>query len=316
MSSEKIIAEINGLTIRDGVVYKVLHKADTNKLDSFVEEGATKLPSEGISDLFQCGYVSGTNGAKGVWDTGFYAESPCYAGKDDKEVKEIVKSLKTNIVDPFERKYGKGVLSHENDSFWIERYFTLTEGLIFRVNDVDDLLSLYMAMRTFKLTPIELTKDLRFRNSMYCVQDETKVRNRNMERIADEMTVIGLFTTLNSTDVNKLRAIMTYVGFSAFDFGAENRTKMGMFGNWLKNDRNNVSAFLDAYDLIDDKKTADELYIYAKLPAAVKKKIIEREQGAYVYMGDVVGGDLKTVAKRLNNDPNLEELKLKILELS
>ena len=64
----KEIVEVNGLTITEGVVYKVTHKPDSNREDSYPEEGATKFPSEGILDLFQCKYtmeivqVCGTQG--------------------------------------------------------------------------------------------------------------------------------------------------------------------------------------------------------------------------------------------------------------
>lgn len=312
----KEIVEVNGLTITEGVVYKVTHKPDSNREDSYPEEGATKFPSEGILDLFQCKYIITDYGnSTGVWDTGLYAESPCYASMDINEVNEIVKSLRTNIVEPYERKYGRGILSHENDSFWVAKYFTLMDGQVFNMNSPEHRLDLYMALRTFKLTPKEFINDYRFKDSMYCVQDETKVRSRNAERSANKMSAIKMYTVLGTTDVRGLKAIMAYVGFSAFDSSADDRTKDGMFSNWVDSSADNVQAFLDAYNLYADKDTTDEVFLYSKLPLAVKKKIIERDRGAYYFEETVVGGDLKTASRRINSDKTFEDLKTTILEL-
>ena len=315
-TENKIIVTVNGLDIKEGSFYKVLHKPDTDKENGFTEEGATKLPTIGISDVFQCRFVNGFGASgNGVWDNGLYAESPCYAKMDEKEVKAIVKSLKENIVDPYERKYGKDKLNHENDAYWANEFFVVQEGQIYDMSDVEQRLALYMAMRCFKLTPIELVNDLRFKGSSYCVQDESKVRNRKMDKIANEMRAINIFTTYSSTNVNLLKAIMSYVGFNAFSSDADEYTRMGMFGNWLRADGDNVQKFLETVDIADDKSTTDILFLYHKLPLAIKKKIIERSGGVYYHEDKTIGGDLKTVARVLNSNPEFEELKTQILEL-
>lgn len=314
--SDGIIVSVNGLDIKTNVFYRVLHKQDSNKEDSYPQEGATKFPSEGIGEVFQCRFLKGFGAFdKGVWDTGFYAESPCYANMDSKEVKSIVSSLKENIVDPYERKYGKGSLSHENNTFWSEALFNIQEGQILDMSDVEQRLTLYMAMRNFKLTPVDKVNDLRFKGSFYCVQDETKVRNRNIDKMANEMKVVGLFTTYSKTNVNLLKAIMNYSGFTAFSFDADEMTRLGMFGNWIRGNENNVSKFIEAVELADNKSTTDILFIYQKLPLAVKRKIIDREGGIYFYKGETLGGDLRTTARILNSKEEFESLKNEVLEL-
>lgn len=314
--SDNIVASVNGLDIKEGAIYKVLHKPDSTGLDGYAQEGATKLPSEGVMEVFQCKYVmTDPNNRTGVWDTGFYPESPCYANIDEKEAKVIVKALKDNIVTPYERKYGVGILSHENDTFWNAKYFVLEEGGVFDMSNVEQRLTLYMAMRNRKLTPSDKINDVSFRGSFYCIQDVNKVRNRNIDRMADEMRAGSMFTTLGKTNQNLLKAVMSYVGFAAFSADSDEKTRLGMFGNWLKSDANNVYKFLEAIDLSEDKANSDVLFIYYKLPLAVKRKIIEREQGVYVYKSELLAGDLKTVARRINSTPEFEDLKLEILEL-
>ena len=95
MSTEKeVLIEINGLVIKTNSVYKVTNKPDSQAPSGFIKEGTTKLPSAGIGNTVPVRYEI-TNHAKGtgVFDTGLYVESPCYATLDLKEVQKRVEIL-------------------------------------------------------------------------------------------------------------------------------------------------------------------------------------------------------------------------------
>ena len=108
---------------------------------------------------------------------------------------------------------------------------------------------------------------------------------------------------------------MLTVVIQVFDFNSDLQTKLGMFNNWLKIDSDNLDKYGEAYAIASDKSKVDILFLYLNLPKAVKSKIVDREQGNY-YVGDLLlGGDLRTSARRINEDRQFEELKNQILEL-
>ncbi|MDC7249867.1 MAG: hypothetical protein PQJ49_08135, partial [Sphaerochaetaceae bacterium] len=117
MSNKKeTLVDVNGLVIKTNSVYKVTNKLDNTAPSGFVKEGTTKLPSSGIGNTVPCPFKI-TNKAKGtgIFDTGFYVGSPCYATMDTDKAEKQVAILKKAIVEPYEKKYGRGILDHNND---------------------------------------------------------------------------------------------------------------------------------------------------------------------------------------------------------
>ena len=87
----KVIINVNGLDIKEDSIYTITGKLDKNAPSGFVKEGTTKLPSLGIMNTVVCNFVI-TNKAtnQGVYDTGLYVESPCYAKMPKADVEERV----------------------------------------------------------------------------------------------------------------------------------------------------------------------------------------------------------------------------------
>ena len=109
--------EIDGFKVMPESNYIIKNKTDYDAPSAFVKVGTTKLPSAGVGESFQCRYVR-TSRDTGVWDTGFYEQSPCYSHLKPGEKELAVKKLMKNVVEPYEAYTGiTGQLAHTNDDF-------------------------------------------------------------------------------------------------------------------------------------------------------------------------------------------------------
>ncbi|MCA9748206.1 MAG: hypothetical protein KC414_03820 [Romboutsia sp.] len=309
------IVNVNGLKIKDGSIYKITNKVDNNAPSGFVKEGTTKLPSLGIGNTVPCRFVV-TNKAKntGVFDTGLYEESPCYSTMKTEEVREIVAKLKKNIVEPYEKKYGKGILDHKNEEFWGDFGINLFAGRFFVTDKVDDLLELYIATLGYELTPKQLVGNPQFKESQYCIEDKEEVKSIKDERAENMMSAIANFGILLGTNIKKLESILKYVKFVGVNTKVDLTTLKSAFYEWLNKSENNVKTFQAAYELVENPDTSEIIDIYILVNNLAKKGVLKIANGEYNYNGVKLGADLKTVAQNLSTKKGLEEIKIELLE--
>ncbi len=314
--TDNVIVDVNGLQIKKGAIYKITNKPDSSAPSGFVKEGTTKLPSVGIGNSVPCRYVI-TNKSRGtgVFDTGLYMQSPCYSDKKESEVREIVEKLNKQVVEPYERKYGKGILDHNNEEFWNSFNIDLFEGRFFVTDRVDDLLELYIATLSFELTPKDKLGNPKFKESQYCIEDKEKVKSIKDERAERIMSAIANFGIMLANKPKKLDTILKYVKFLGTDTKVDISTMKAAFFEWLNKSEDNVKLFQSAYELSENPKTSDVLDIYLAISNLYKKGKIELKDSQFSYKGKKLGADLKTAANNLNTKKALEDLKIEILEL-
>lgn len=319
-TSKDSLIEINGLSIKKDAIYKVTHKPDPNAPSGFVKEGVTKLPSAGIGNTICCKFIGNgsgsTNPLDGLYDTGFYPQSPCYANMNKDDVASIVENLNKNIVEPYERIKGEGTLSHLNTEFWDSFMVDLYEGKFFVTEKVEDLLGLYIAMRGNDLTPKEKIGDPRFKFSQYCIEDKEKVQTVKTERANLMVDSIGNFTTLLKTNRELLLNILRYLGIVGVSSDIEDSVLNALVFEWLNKSNKNPEAFSKVFKMSKDRKTKEIVNLFVLVSKLVSKNIISRENGFYTYNGEELGADMKTVAANLNNDKKLSEIKTALIELS
>lgn len=315
MSDNNTIIRVNGLEIKEEAVYKVTGKPDSSAPSGFIKEGVTKLPSLGIGNSVPVRYVI-TNKAqnKGVFDTGLYEESPCYATLEKDVVKNKVKLLREKLVEPYERKYGVGLLNHNNEDFWLDYNANLFDGRFFVTNKVDDLLELYIAMMGYELTPKDQLGNPKFRDSQYCVEDKEKVRSIKDERANKIMDAISRFSSLYETDPTRLFSILRYIQLLGMNDKINPNTLKSIFFEWLNKSETHIDKFNKAYKL-SEGEGKDEIELYYLISKLAIKKALTKESGVYMYKGHELGADLKTSAKNINSKSELQEVKIELLEL-
>ena len=318
--NKEVIVEVNGLKIRKDSVYQVDNKLDNNAPTGYIKEGATKLPSLGIFNGIQVRYVKRSGSDKGVYDTGLYEESPCYAGKDKEEVKKLVSKLRKVIVEPYERKYGKGILDNDNEDFWNNYIVKLEAGRPFVTSNVDDLLDLYIAMLTYELTPKGKVNEggkeghPKFKDSQFTVVDKSLSRSYEQETNAKQVDAIINFGILLKTDRSLLLNILRYIGMIDVNQDYDDETLKSSFQQWLKTYNDNTDRFLRAYKLADTEEGKEELNFYSVVAKLAQKGVIKYTNNSYYYNGVELGASLKAVAKRIANSKEYEPLKIELLE--
>lgn len=311
--NEKIV-EINGLTIRKNSLYKVVHKLDKSAPDGFQREGATKLPSEGIGNTIPCRFIiQDPNSKRGVYDTGFSVNSPCYSGMDESKRKEIVNRLKKYIVEPYERSYkgenGEALLDATNTSFWDSFGVTLWEGRIFNTEKVEDLLDLYIAMQSFELCPVNEGGSPKFNQADYMIEDNITSVTVGKKRTNNEFTAISKFMNLLSVNKTKLFTILRSIGIITPNIAPEDTDLIDIFNLWLRRDIQNPDYFLKNFDKAETEDGELELTLQVNIKKLVSSKKITKVGSQLTYKGYELGGDIKTAATNVMKNPELDDIK-------
>lgn len=318
MAERKELFTINGFTVRENSNYVVRDKRDLSAPSGFIEAGASKLPSDGIDEVFHCRYVvKGANG-RGVWDTGFYKYSPCYENQDPEAVSIMVENLQKKVVEPYRAAVGdENALSQNDDDWWTKQCFRVHRGQVFNTNNPESLLELYFALRTFQLTPKGQEGDSKYNNSSYIVVDINKDIKTKDEKALEKFKAIGVFTTLLEQDKEKLFAILEFIGMPVSDT-LDDTTLIGMFDAYLGGTIDKSLAFNNVIKEVEKEVGLAKVNLFKKLKEVANKsdKISKSPKGIYFYDGVEIGEDLKAAAENIAKNKNLNRIKKELLLLS
>ncbi len=318
MSEKKLIADVNGLKIREESIYEVTHRVDHTAPDGFVNEGATKLPSMEIGSSVPCPFVE-TNKVtgEGVYDSGFYIESPCYQGMKKEEVRKIVSTLRDKIMYPYEAKFGKGILDHQNESFWDNFNVDLYAGRYFSTEDVESLLHLYIAMRGFELLPKDsnMKGSPKFKDAQYSIEDKNTVRNIKEERAVSVLDALVQFGKVLEKDKEVLVNMLKYLRLIGFSRKMDEVTMKASFYEWLNKSVENPDKWKRVYDMYLDDKKIDIINLFVSMNKLTERGIITREGGHYIYKGQRIGSDLQNAAEKIVMNEDMISLKTELLEI-
>ena len=312
MSDTNVIIELNGLKIKENSLYKVVDRPDLNAVNGLREHGSTKIPVEFMGNSAGCRY----NMEKGVYDTGFYTQSPCYANQSKEVREQKVRILREKIVEPFELIHGDGCLDNKNEeAFWDKYEFSLFEGKIFNTDNVKDLLDLYMAILSFELTPKGQEGNPMFSTSQFCVEDKEVTSKKRNERTQSYMKAMTSYTLMLTSEKNKLIAALKFVRMPGSD-NLKSETPdsnfNALFHDWINNDVKNVDDFVRVSDMIGKKAGLEEVVIYGHLLDLHNKRRIVKIGDEFSFHETPLGADLKTAAKNLVSKTSLKDLKLEI----
>lgn len=300
-----IIAVVNHLEIRKDSLYKVEPKFDPGAPDGYIKEGSTKLPSEGITTDTSCPY----NSELGLYDTGFYEQSPCYAHMSKTEVQGIVRGLNTNIVKPYEALHGEGILSAQNNSFWDSYYVSLEEGLVLNTSKIDQLLALYIAMRGYALTPINERGNPAFLQSQYNIKDASKSISVKKERIMDKMEAVGAFRGMLTSEKDKLIDLLKYLDIVRTSIIPDEIDMNVAFDEWIEKDVQNPRVFLGKFEEIQSPEGLNKVRLKVRVSKAITKGIIKKTaSGEYLHGSTPVGIDIKSIVNNLLSNKDLEKI--------
>ena len=311
MSEKNIIIEVNGLTIREDSLYKIVDKPDRNALDGLREHGSTKIPLEYIGNSVQCRYVNN------LFDTGFYVQSPCYSSMDRQSREQKIRILREKLVEPYEITHGIDILDNKNEKFWEEFTYTLFEGRIFNTSNVDDLLELYLALLGFELAPKNLLGDPRFNVAQFAIEDKEVSSKKKNEKALSYMGAMTSFALLLTSEKNKLINCLRYVrmpGADGLKPETVDTTLQSLFHDWINSDIKNVDDFGRVTEMINKKAGIEEVVLYSHLLDFTSKHKITKLGDEFVYKEMPIGMDLKTAAKNFVTKTSFKELKAELFK--
>lgn len=314
MKDEKII-KVNGLEIKPGSIYKVINKPDKSAPDGFQREGSTKLPSYGIGNNAGCNYVENEITGVGVYDTGLYVDSPCYAHTPKDEVEAKVELLQEMIVTPYERYVGtKGILDHSNKDFWDAYTYRLEVDRPFKVDNPSDLLDLFQSVLSYHLAPKAESKNPKFARAQYLVEDVSKAKTHTEETNNNFVNAIANFSKLYASNQFLAVKLLEYVGFSGVTEKVEESSLNSMLFSWLMSDESNATKLNNAYKIASNPKKSNQVVLFSKLKELARKGTVSNTTGEYYYGDTYLGSDLKSAAENLNNKADLKSVKAEIME--
>lgn len=317
-SSSTVIAEINGLEIRTGALYIVENKYDADAPNGLKELQTTMIPSEGNGINIQCRAVQ-TSENTFVYDTGLYPNSPCYKGLSKQEANTIIRNLKKYIQDPYEQGRGKdALLDHANESFWDTYMPFIYEGRVFNTDDPEDVLALYICMRSYALTPAGSEGDPRFERSSYVVRDASQSMNTQERLHTEKAMAVSSFVLLLEQDQKAATSLLRALSVIRISENPTKESAISSLSMWLERDVQNPSLYNRLHEKFLDKNSNGEEEVL--LTVAVKKSIETgkiKRQGKFFYYKefDELGMDLSSIVKNLINNETLVDAKEQILKL-
>lgn len=308
MSENTKLFEINGFAVHKGFTYSIKNKADLNAPSGFVQEGTTKLPS-GVDEMFQC-----RTSEEGLWDTGFFAYSPCYSAMEETEATKAAKAVFENVAKPYMRQKGitdKDLLSPNNDDWWKLQNFRIWPGRVYNSNNPVDVFELYMALNAYQLTPKDQEKDPRYSRSSYVIVDTTKAKKVKEERTENKFKAIKSFTNTLDTNRSALVNILYYLDLKVSDKSSD-ESLMTLFDEIISSADDKLRLFASAMKDLDNDKF-DKYIIYRKLNSLYGSKVIRKSNGVFTYDGIEIGEDLKSASENIEKNPKLSEIKNEII---
>ena len=312
---KKLLFEVGGVQIYTESIYVIEDKEDLGAPSGLIKRGATKLPSDGVDESFQCAYKA-TSATTGVWDTGFHEFSPCYRGMEETVVNAKIETLKKNLVTPFERSVGvDGILAHNNDSFWATKNFKVFTGKSFDTTYPEDLLTLYFGLLNGELTPKGSEGDSKYNSSPYILVDKTQAVKKKDQKTSDLYKAIGIFEEFLKSDKPRLIAMLNYSGLVVSPT-VSNDSFRSMFNEYLSMaSGTNIGQFLRLVEMTSDEEGREIVEIYIRLKAAYGKgtKVSKNPNGVLHYEDTEIGPDLKSAASNIVKTSKLDHIKRDIL---
>lgn len=312
-NEDNVLFEINGFKVLKDSLYTVKNRPDANAPSGFQKEGTTKLPSEGIDEVFQCTYSLENK----VWDTGFYEFSPCYRNHKKDIVASKVAQLRKNILEPYMTQAGIDSLEafhHKNDSFWDEQSFKIHHKKFFNTSIPKDVLELYFALQKCLVAPKADLQEPRYNNAAYILIDSAKDLKLSEERALDKMNATALFIEMLNNKKSQLLQVFKFVNVK-LPVNPETSAVMLAFEEKIASKEDKIKEFSEACKKSNTDEGLQEIIIYSLLtdPKVTGKQVTKTANNMVAYQGVELGPDFKSAAKNLAYNKELSDLKAELI---
>lgn len=293
------------ITIVVGNIYEVVPKFDGNAPDGLRELRTTKFPSHVGRNIEAVPFDSD----RGMWDTGLYRESPCYAHK--KDVDSLVSQLQKFIVEPLSVEVGEDRLTHRDvdKSYWENFHIRLHAGRVFNTEDPRQLLELFLACIHGYLAPRDKESSPVYRTAQFCIENKEQVVSIKQENDLLDVQASGLFYTYMSSKPSTLQLILNYIGLKLPAGEVREETIASVFKlycNHKTDGYNNKKTFVDTIKKAETDEGYSEIFYFDVLSKMFKKKQITRQKENFLFDETFLGTSLKEAAEKVAKSKDLQ----------
>lgn len=319
MRNEKpeLLFNVNGFDVFKNRMYRVDDKRDGDAPTGFVKAGVSKLPSDGIDESFHFRYVTYPGSQEGLWDTGFYKNSPCYRGLDEKEADVISKQRIKTVLKPYQAAIGSPeALSNQNQDTLDKTSWRVGTGMIYNTNDPIDTMRLYATLLTGNAAPAGQEKSAKYAAASYVVVDVTKVSKDKEDQNVSVMKTVSMFGKLLENDPERLQVILKWLNLGKYPANADNDTLSSIFYQTVKDDTGRCRLFMTTIEEMNNSAVMEKMYIYKNLTENIQKRMspVTVAPNGKIFFEDIeLGGDLKTASETITKHPDLRALRTEIL---
>lgn len=314
---KQVLFSVNGFVVKNDTTYLVKDKKDGDAPSGFVAAGVSKLPSDGVDEVFQVRWVAvSADGKQGNWDTGFYDYSPCYAGQDLTEVKKEVKSRIANVLTPYRQAIGiDDALDLSNQKSIEEAMFSVWSGRVFNTANVMDRIALYFALLSYQVAPKGDEGDSKYRSAAYVIVDTTKDKKQEDEKTGDLFKAVRIFSDMFKTEPEKLKHIFGWINFQ-YTEGIDQGTLETMFFREIQSSSEKCRIFLNMVEEADTTEGYEKFAVHTELKSLFKKKSqkVSKSPNGTLFYGELeIGADLKSAAANIVRNKDLNGVKVELL---
>lgn len=303
--------KINGVTLKSNAIYEVKPKYDADANPGFKKNNTSKLLSKHTAESLCIPF----NERRNLWDTGLEENSPRYLNWNPQDVKTLVASLKTAIVEPFEAATEVGTLSNKasNDDFWLPYTVDIYVGRIFNTKNEKDALDLYLAVANYMVTEKNNKENKKPESikAKYDIENREFATSFKEDRQVNKMEAIGNFYTLLNNDREKLLNIMEWLEVNE-DRQCENRKLTSIITlHFEQQDSSKANEFCKKFkDTVAMANTVNgglQIQNMVDLNILKRSKVLTYEHKEY-WIGDMlVGTRMKDGAIKAISDIPLQE---------
>jgi hypothetical protein len=319
MKNEKpeLLFSINGFDVYKNRMYRVDDKRDGDAPSGFVKAGVSKLPSDDIDESFHFRYTTDPGSQLGLWDTGFYKNSPCYRGLDEKEADVIAKQRVKTVLKPYQSAIGSPMaLENQNQESLDKTSWKVGTGMIYNTNNPIDTMRLYATLLTGNAAPAGQEKSAKYSTASYIIVDVTKVSKDREDQSVSVMKTVSMFNKLLENDPTRLQVILKWLNLGKYPANADADTLSSIFYQTIKDDMPKCRLFMATIEEMASKQVEEKMYIYKQLVEDIQKRsspVTVAPNGKIFFEDIELGGDLKTASETISKHPDLRHLRAEIL---
>lgn len=306
--SKNFNLKVNGVELKSNTIYKIAPKKDDNAPDAFRKHDTSKLLVNGVSEGAPCVF----NVEQGVWDTGFFPESPCYRGWKSEDIEKAVAARVEYIKKPFELLRGKEVLSHTDDNTFWDSFAAsnLWNGRMMDTKQPKHLLELYIASLHRYICTKEYQNQYEYLNASYTVINRDKDVSVAEERKKIKAEALKEYFKMSTSNPGKALEVLRYVGLPhTGDEDATTSIMMDYLDN-KKEGHNNSVRLLETLKKAGNNFGYYQINMYTQLADLYQKGVIKKDGGTFSLNNIEIGTDLKAASLSISqsSDKELKEL--------